>query len=540
MAQLFSGFTGWSLAHKWSVLSGFIVALAGCVGLTRLIGTAFFPKDLHSIFTVNVFLPEGTPIWETRAEAERIIAKIEALEGPHIQAYTTFVGEGGPRFWLSVAPEPRADNYAQILVHTADRRQTEQIVYRLKRALPRDVAAARVNVAQLETGPPIGLPIQLRLYGPDGEQLRTLAERVKTILRSIPGSDDVHDDWDPEILQISLNIDPERASITGVSDADVAGVVFAGLSGYPITQMRERDRLIDVKLRLRSDERSGVSDLYNLYVISSLTNARVPLRQIADIQTELVWPKIWRRDHQRCLTVKCDAVPGVLPSRIIARALPRLAALDWPPDYRFDIGGEQEEQTREFAKLGQALAVSLLAIYLALVLQFNSTVKPLIVFAAVPFGLIGGLMGLLVFGAPFGFMAFLGVASLAGVIVSHIIVLFEYIEDMRLAGKPFRQALVAATLARLRPVLVTVLATVGGLIPLAVRGGPLWEPMCYVQIFGLLIAVVVTLVMVPALYAAFVESFRIVKWQTPDEDGQPPASPVLSETAWGTDHPSVS
>ena len=515
VARVFSRFTAWSLNHKWAVLAVFAALLAASLRLTSVIGSAFFPKDLHSVFTVNVHLPEGTPIAETLAETERILERIEALEGPRVESYTTFVGAGGPRFWLSVAPEPRADNYAQILVHTRERRQTGAIVARLKQTLPPGIAAARVSVEQLETGPPIGVPVQVRMLGPDIEELRTLAARVKDLLRAIPGSDNIHDDWDPEILQLSLDVDPDRASITGITNQDVAAVVSAGLSGYPVTQMREKDRLIDVRLRLRSEERSGINDLYNLYVVGSLTNARVPLLQIARFKTELVAPKIWRRDYQRCVTVKCDAVPGVLPSRIVAQLQPQLARLDRPPGYRLELGGEQEEQSKEFAKVARALLVSLLAIYLALVLQFNSTIRPLIVFAAVPFGLVGGLMGLLVFGAPFGFMAFLGVASLAGVIVSHIIVLFEYIEDMRAQGKPFRQALSAATLARLRPVLVTVLATVGGLIPLAVRGGPLWEPMCYVQIFGLLIATAVTLVAVPAIYAAFVETFRIVRWQAP-------------------------
>lgn len=513
LALVFRRFTEWSLRNKWRVLAGFTAALAVCVGLTRLIGTAFFPKDLHAVFTVNVYLPEGTPIAETLAETERILEKIEALEGARIGSYTTFVGAGGPRFWLSVAPEQRADNYAQILVHTRDRYQTAQVVGRLKHTLPAQVAAARVTIEQLETGPPVGVPIQVRIYGPDVEGLRTLAGQVRELLRGIPGSDNVHDDWDPEILQLSLEIDPDRAAITGISNADVASVVSAGLSGFPVTQLREGEHLIDVLMRLRSDERSGVHDLYNLYVVSSLSNARVPLLQIAGFRTELVSPKIWRRDHQRCLTVKCDSVPGVLPSRILAQLEPGLSAMAWPPGYRFEFAGEQFEQSKEFPKLARALSVSLLAIYLALVLQFNNTIKPLIVFAAVPFGLVGGLMGLLVFGAPFGFMAFLGVASLAGVIVSHIIVLFEYIEDMRAAGKDFRAALLGATLARLRPVLVTVLATVGGLVPLAVRGGPLWEPMCYVQIFGLLVAVAVTLVTVPALYALFVESLKLIRWR---------------------------
>ncbi len=169
--------------------------------------------------------------------------------------------------------------------------------------------------------------------------------------------------------------------------------------------------------------------------------------------------------------------------------------------------------------------MSVLAIYIALILQFNSLTKPLVVFAAVPFGMVGGLMGLLVFGVPLGFFALLGVSSLVGVIISHVIVLFEYIEEAHERGEPLRRAVIDAALVRLRPVLVTVLATVGGLVPLALKGGPLWEPLCYVQIAGLLIATLVTKVIVPVLYVMFVEDFKLIPWSAPGEhraEGPPP------------------
>ena len=242
----------------------------------------------------------------------------------------------------------------------------------------------------------------------------------------------------------------------------------------------------------------------------------MPLNQIASFRAELVAPKMLRRNHLRCLTVNCDTVPGVLPSAVVQELNRRLrtAKGDWPPGYDFEFGGEKREQEKGFKSLTQALLVSLGLIYLALVWQFNSVSKPLVVFAAVPFGLVAGVMGLLVFHAPFGFMAFLGIASLA-VIVSHIIVLFDYIEDARERGEPLHRAVIDSALVRLRPVLVTVLATVGGLIPLAVEGGPLWEPMCYVQIAGLLCATLVTKVVVPVLYVMFVENLKIIRWEPP-------------------------
>ncbi len=516
----YHGFANFCIQHKAIALSGACLLLAGAVALLPLIGTGFFPKDLHDVFTVNVFMPEGTPLKTTRDETQRIVQVIDKLVGPQVKSFTTFVGAGGPRFWLSVVPEMPADCYAQILVHNTNKNETQGLVEKLKWELPQHVSSARITVEQLETGPPIGIPVQLRIYGSDASVLRRMAANLKQELKTVSGVINIHDDWDPEIMQVSLNVDPDRASITGITNQDVAMSMYTGLSGYAPTQLREDDQLIDISLRLRPEERSQLSDLYNLSAVSALTNTRVPFRQIADGRYEMIPPKIRRRDHERCLTVKCDAAPGTLPSTVVAALKTRLPKLDLPPGYRFEWGGEDFEQNKGFASVQVALIVSLISIYIALVLQFESLVKPLLVFAAVPFGMVAGMLGLLLFHASFGFMAFLGIASLAGVIVSHVIVLFDFIEEAHRHGVPLRRAVVEAGLARLRPVLVTVLATVGGLVPLAMRGGPLWEPMCYVQIVGLLAATLVTLVLVPVLYVLFVENLRLIQWApTLAEDG---------------------
>jgi multidrug efflux pump subunit AcrB len=319
---------------------------------------------------------------------------------------------------------------------------------------------------------------------------------------------------------------PDRAAVSGVTNEDVATVAQAGLSGTATTHLRERDRLIPIALRLRPDERSRLSDLTTLTVFGTQTGSRVPLDQVSEFKLESLPPKVLRRDNERCMTVKCDALPGTLPSAVVDELERKLkpVSADWPPGYRFAVGGEKEEQAKGFKSIATAGIVSMLAIYLALVIQFNSLAKPLLVYAAVPFGMVGGLMGLLLFGVPLGFFAGLGLSSLMGVIVSHVIVLFEYIEEAHERGEAVREAVVDAGLARLRPVMVTVLATVGGLVPLALKGGPLWEPLCYVQIIGLLVATLVTLLLVPVLYVVFVEDLGLVRWSAPGAhaDGPPP------------------
>jgi multidrug efflux pump subunit AcrB len=531
-ARMYNGFSEFCMDHKWAALASCLVVLGSAMSLMSKIGTNFFPKDLHNAFTVNLFLPEGTPIRQTKAEAMRAIEAIDKLAGEEIDAYTTFVGSGGPRFWLSVVPEQPATNYSQILVHTKDAFATAKLAARLKRDLPPSFSAARVTVEQLESGPPIGIPVQLRLQGPELAVLRRLGDEVKALMRQSPGTENIHDDWDPQALQINLQVSTDRANMTGVTNQDVALMTNAGLSGYTATTIRERDRQVPVVIRLRPDERSRMEDMKTLQVFSR-SGTQVPLEQVGTFTPEMVTPRIARRDNERCLTVKCDTVPGVLPSGVAETLVKQLAEVskNWPPGYRYTFGGEMEEQAKGFGFMAVAMVASILGIYLALVLQFNSLTKPLLVFAAVPFGMVGGMMGLLIFNVPLGFFALLGLSSLAGVIISHVIVLFEYIEEAHERGETLHRAVIDAALVRLRPVLVTVLATVGGLVPLAMKGGPLWEPLCCVQIIGLLVATLVTKVVVPVLYILFVEDFKLIKWSAPGEHREegPPAE-YLSPT----------
>jgi multidrug efflux pump subunit AcrB len=224
--------------------------------------------------------------------------------------------------------------------------------------------------------------------------------------------------------------------------------------------------------------------------------------------------KLRRRNHFRTITVAAYPVAGVLPSQLLNEVRAEVLALrqELPPGYTLEIGGEEEEQVKSFKRIAVVMLVSIVLIYLMLAIEFRHVVKPLVVFAAIPFGLVGALASLAIAGAPFGFMAFLGCASLVGVIVSHVIVLFDFIEVSHEQGRPLRLSLMEAGVVRMRPVMITVAATVLGLVPLVLHGGPLWEPLCYAQIGGLTIATAITLLLVPVLYAIFVLDLRIIRW----------------------------
>jgi multidrug efflux pump subunit AcrB len=523
-----------ALAHRWGVFVGSLVILvAGGFCFSRL-KPQFFPKDLSYLSYVDVWLPPDAPLGATNLVAERAESVIRAEaerfgkeegHGPVLKSLTTFVGGGGPRFWFSVEPELQQLSYAQIIVEVTDKHLTNHFVGPLQTALSREVPGARVDVRQLETGKPVGIPVSIRISGEDVGTLRRLSSEVQAILRGQPAACRVRDDWGDAAMEVRLKVDPDRANLSGVTNMDAALSSAAAVSGLKVATFRELDKQIPISARLRMEERAAVSDVQSTYVYSMASNQRVPLRQISRVVAEMKVPRISRRNQFRTITVSAFPMPGVLPSQVLMPVLGKLAEFEkkLPAGYRLEIGGEYEEQQKGFKELSAVMAISVLLIYLALVLQFKNAVKPLLVFAAIPYGMSGAMAGLAVMGQPFGFMAFLGVASLVGVIVSHVIVLFDFIEEAHERGESLRESLLDAGIVRLRPVMITVGATVLGLVPLAMHGGPLWEPLCYAQIGGLTLATFVTLLLVPVLYSIFVLDLKLVKWEAPGSESGPAA-----------------
>ncbi|MGQ0721117.1 MAG: efflux RND transporter permease subunit [Candidatus Eiseniibacteriota bacterium] len=522
----------WAITHRWKVLAGSFVLLAAGLFLGAQLKPQFFPKDLSYLSYVDVWLPEDAPLSATQDAArlaEEIVVRVtdeyghehhgKEGHGDVLRSLTTFIGGGGPRFWSSVSPEPKQQNYAQIIVQLNDKHDTGHLVDRLQAAFSAEVPGARVDMRQLETSP-VGLPVLIRISGDDIPTLRREAEKLKDVFRSIPTAERVQDDWGVENFVVNLDIDPDRANLAGVTNVDVAVSSLMAMNGYQVAVLREGDKQIPVVTRLRMEERAQLADLQNLYVFATQSGRRVPLRQISSTHYSMQTEKIARQNQFRTISVACFPVAGVLPSEVLTEAFPAIRQFEaeLPPGFKMEIGGEHEEQTSGFGELAVVMATSIAMIFMALVVQFRNAVKPLIVFAAIPYGMVGALGALWIMGAPFGFMAFLGVASLVGVIVSHVIVLFDFIEEERLRGAPLIEALLEAGIVRLRPVLITVGATVFALFPLAAHGGPLWEPMCYAQIGGLSVATFITLLLVPVLYAIFVLDLKMVKWE-PGEGG---------------------
>jgi multidrug efflux pump subunit AcrB len=515
----------WAIDHRWKVMAGALVFLALGGGLFTQLKTQFFPKDLSYLSYVDVWLPEDAPLSATNqaaAKAEEVIREVaneyskeHSKSGDVLQSLTTFVGGGGPRFWFSVSPELQQLNYAQIIIQVKDKHDTSHLVSLLQTALSERVPGARIDVRQLESGKAVGLPVSIRLSGEDPQQLRAYAERAKAILVETSIAERVRDDWGDESFAVHLRTDPDRANIAGLTNQDVAMASLTATSGHQVTLLREGDKQIPVVARLKMEERAQLGDLKNLYVYSSQGKQKIHLSQVATTEYGMQTEKMRARNQFRTITVAAMPAEGRLASEVMKAARPKLQELEkqLSTGYRMEIGGEEEDQVKGFKDLVIVLTISVIAIFLALVFQFKNAIKPFIVFAAVPFGMVGALAALWIMGAPFGFMAFLGIVSLVGVIVSHIIVLFDFIEEKHAEGEPLVEALLDAGIMRLRPVLITVGATVIALFPLASHGGPLWQPMCYAQIGGLSVATFITLLLVPVIYSIFVLDLKLVKWE---------------------------
>ncbi|MEQ9619598.1 MAG: efflux RND transporter permease subunit [Deltaproteobacteria bacterium] len=525
----------YAINHRKRVLLFSIVvfALGGIVIMN--LKTSFFPEDVQYLSYVDVWLPNETTLSNTNevaSKAENVIRETAAAhadgkkEENQLESVTSFIGGGGPRFWYTVAPEQRQKNYAQLIIKLKDKKATPELAPIFQKALTEKIPGAYFEVRQLQLNA-IDYPIEMHLSGQanissdpeaeaaDIETLRRLSGELKTILRNTPGTMGVRDDWFEESFIVSLKVDPDRANLSGITNQDIAVSSAAGLSGAQVTSFREGDKQIPVVARLRIDERAELSDLQSLYVYGGDNETKIPLMEVSSIDYGMNTSRIARREHFRTISVIAFPEPGELPSTILSKAEKEIDEFidSLPPGYRFVWAGEKSKQVKGFRNLTMVLGISVIAIFLALVLQFNNALKPFLVFAAVPYGVVGSLTALLIMREPFGFMAFLGIASLVGVIVSHVIVLFDYIEEKHSEGEDFKDSLLDAGIERLRPILITVGATILALFPLAIHGGPLWQPLCYAQIGGLALATVIELVLVPVFYSIFVLDLKIIKWE---------------------------
>ena len=494
-----------ALRHPWPVLAVVYGLLAASLTLAPRLGRQFFPPAERSQFLVDIALPEGSSLARTR----RVCDEVLRLLAPHpqITGGAVFMGGSGPRFYYNVTPKAPADHLAQFLLTTRREEDVPQLVLDLRAAIDREITEARCVVRRLEQGPPVEAPIQIRLTGPDRDALRPLADQVSSAVRHAGGYK-VNDTLGAPIPGIRVTLDPTRAQRLGIDAATLAAAVQAAGPGLELFPLQEQVRPVPVRLRLVQPDGQPFTALDDL-PLEAADGSLVPLNAVADVQGDTRFAALRRHGGRPAVTVEAHAPGGELPASVLDRARPALDRLALPPGCRLSYEGEARELVESRREMAVVMAVSLGLIALTLVVQFRSVARSVVVLATVPLGLIGALVGLTLWQVPMGFMAMLACVSLAGVIVSHILVLSDAVEEARAEGLGIRDALVSAGLSRLRPVLVTTLATAGGLAPLALTGGALWQPLTAVHITGLLVATVLTLIVLPVWYALVVRPARL-------------------------------
>jgi multidrug efflux pump len=495
---------GWCLRWRKTVVALTVLMFAVALGGFGLVQQQFFPTSTRSELFFEMRLPEGTAIGVTDATAKRAEAMLSG--DPDIVTYTTYVGQGSPRFWLGLNPVLPNPNFAQIVIVTKDLAARERVKTRLERALADGaLPEARTRVDRFVFGPPVGFPVQFRIIGPDPMKVRSIAEEVRQVMATNAKIIDPHLDWSEQVKSIRLEVDQDRARALGLTPMEVAQTLQTLLSGYNVTQYREGIEHIDVVARAVPSERLELNHLPAL-TIATRNGVAVPLSQIARLHYEYEEPILWRRNRDMVLTARGDVIDRVQAPDVSKELEPKLKSIKdaLPYGYRIETGGSIEESVKANTALVAVFPVMAVAMLAFLMIQLQSFSRLALVFVTAPLGLIGATGALLVSSRPFGFVALLGLIALAGMIMRNTVILVDQIDHDIAAGHGRHRAIIDATVRRARPVVLTALAAILGMIPLA--RSIFWGPMAITIMGGLFVATVLTLLVVPALYSLW---FRV-------------------------------
>jgi multidrug efflux pump len=502
----FRRMVSWCVQHRWITI-GLTVAtfVLGIVGMGK-VQQQFFPDSSRPEILVDLWLPEGSTVQQSGEIARRFEQRMLKEQG--IESVTTWVGSGVPRFYLPLDQIFPQANVSQSIVLPKDLATRENLRVRLPEILASEFPEVRGRVKLLPNGPPVPYPVQFRVVGTDATQVRAWADRAKEILRANPNMRGVNDNWNEQIKVLRLEVDQDKARALGVTSQGLAQASRTILSGSTIGQYREGDKLVDIVLRQPKEERDAITDLGNAYMPTASGRA-VPITQIA--KPHFVWEPgvIWREGRDFAVTIQGDVVEGLQGPTVTAQVWPELQKLaaEMPPGYRIQIAGAVEESSKGQGSIAAGVPVMLFIIFTLLMLQLQSFSRALLVFLTGPLGIAGVAAALLLLNRPFGFVALLGVIALMGMIMRNSVILIDQIEQDRRRGVPAWEAIVESAVRRFRPIVLTAAAAVLAMIPLT--RSVFWGPMAVAIMGGLIVATVLTLLALPAMYAAWFRVKRV-------------------------------
>jgi len=497
----------WCVQHRWLTIGATVLIFAlGIVGMGK-VQQQFFPDSSRPEIMVDIWFPEGTSFAANEEVAKRVEQRVMKEEG--VKTVSTWIGSGVPRFYLPLDQVFPQTNVSQLIVLAKDLKVRETLRLRLPALLAEEFPEVRGRVKLLPNGPPVPYPVQFRVIGTEPAQLRARADEVKAVLRESTNMRGVNDNWNESVKVIRLEIDQAKARALGVTSQAIAQASRTMFSGTTVGQYRENDLLIDIVLRQSADEREAISDIGNAY-IPTTTGRSIPLTQIA--RPVFTWEPgvMWRENRDYAITVQGDVVEGLQGATVTEQLLPKLRELEagWHAagqgGYRIEVAGAVEESSKGSASIVAGVPIMLFLVFTLLMLQLHSFSRSLLVFITGPMVIAGVAAALLLLNRPFGFVALLGVIALMGMIQRNAVILIDQIELDRAAGVPAWDAIVESAVRRLRPIVLTAAAAVLAMIPLS--RSVFWGPMAVAIMGGLIVATVLTLLALPAMYAA---AFRI-------------------------------
>ena len=498
--RTFRNLLTFAIRMRWLTIAATVALFVVAFLAMPLIPRQFFPSSDRPELLVDLTLPQNASIYASESLAERFDKMLK--DDKDVERWSTYIGRGAIRFYLPLNVQLPNSFFSQAVIVAKDVPARERLKAKLEKALAEDFPAAISRVYPLELGPPVGWPIQYRVSGPDISEVREIASKLGGVVSANPNAANMSFDWMEPTRQVRIVINQDEARLLGLSSQSIAAALNTVLTGSPITQVRDGIYLVDVVLRANDEQRTSLDSLRSLQI--SIPGGRtVPLSQFATFDYGQDYSLVWRRDRTPTLTVQADVAPGVLPETVVTGLAPGVEALakTLPPGYRIDVGGTAEESAKSQASVIAMVPIMLLAMLTVLMFELRSFQRLFLVLTVAPLGLIGVVAALLLSNRPMGFVAILGILALIGMITKNAVILIGQIESERAAGKDVWTSAVDAASARFRPILLTAVSTVLGLIPIAPT--VFWGPMAFSIMGGLLVATVLTLVFLPTLYVAW-------------------------------------
>jgi len=503
----------WCVQYRWITIGSTVLLFAlGIVGMGK-VQQQFFPDSSRPEIMLDIWFPEGTSFAANEVTTKRVEARLLQEEG--VSSVTTWVGSGVPRFYLPLDQIFPQTNVSQLIVLPKDLKLRESLRIKLPALMAQEFPEVRGRVKLLPNGPPVPYPVQFRVVGSDPLVLRERADEVKAIFRESANTRGVNDNWNESVKVLRLEVDQSKARALGVTSQSIAQASRTILSGTPVGQFREGDKLIDIVLRQPLDERNAITDIANAY-LPTASGKSIPLTQIA--KPVFAWEPgvMWRENRDYAITVQSDIVEGLQGATVTNELQPKLKALEdkWKAQglsaYRVQVAGAVEESSKGSASIAAGIPIMLFLTFTLLMLQLQSFSRAMLVFLTGPLGIAGVAGALLLLGRPFGFVALLGVIALMGMIQRNSVILIDQIEHERARGVPAWDAIVESAVRRARPIVLTAAAAVLAMIPLS--RSVFWGPMAVAIMGGLMVATALTLLALPAMYAAW---FRVKREAVP-------------------------